>query len=586
MSRMVMPSVQLDVVYEDFLDATQGELLGTEEENFDVDTGGDFTVAIDGGAPETINLTETQLDFPNDATAAAVAAAITDQITGGEAFADSGKVGVRSLTYGVGSSVQIANGTLDVVTLFGWDTSLHSGSDYTSQLVLINRNPAPSEAGVPLDNAIEFDLLASSGTTPSTSTTSVYVKPDAGEPTEILAYQNGTFYNGYTGTASVPETGVLRFSIVSPEPFLSATLTAVRVVYTGTPAFDETYVFTALDDDAPLVADVTARGVKLLRITFVEPVTMDSIYGSDDALNPANYLFEHIYQASVSVEAVSVTRVDDVTVDLVTDIELTFGAPYMLVVQNITDAEGNVFVAPYNTFNFTAYAPEYPAGRRWRIDEWIPAVNRGEDVTDELRGMLAIIQEVANLLLYEVDKWVDIIDLDRAPEAFLDAMLADLGNPFEFELSEIDKRRLLRILVDIYQAKGTGAGIVNAIRFFLGIETWIEIFTGDGWILSSSLAPQTGNQLSSWREIAPNPGRLSPGQRGLYSFRIHADNDVLTDEERERITEIAEYMKPAHTHLVEIIDASPAAVIDHVELGLSQLGTDDPDGDLGLFRLH
>ena len=40
----------------------------------------------------------------------------------------------------------------------------------------------------------------------------------------------------------------------------------------------------------------------------------------------------------------------------------------------------------------------------------------------------------------------EVFDLERAPEVFLDLILADLGNPFPFDLDELDKRRLDSIL--------------------------------------------------------------------------------------------------------------------------------------------
>jgi CheY-like chemotaxis protein len=53
---------------------------------------------------------------------------------------------------------------------------------------------------------------------------------------------------------------------------------------------------------------------------------------------------------------------------------------------------------------------------------------------------------------------VEILDLERAPEPFLDAMLSDLGNPFELELDVLRKRRLVARLVDMYRKRGTAAG--------------------------------------------------------------------------------------------------------------------------------
>jgi len=57
----------------------------------------------------------------------------------------------------------------------------------------------------------------------------------------------------------------------------------------------------------------------------------------------------------------------------------------------------------------------------------------------------------------------------------------------------------------------------------------------------------------------------------LYSFKI-VSPIALTEEQRKRITDIANYMKPAHTHLIEIEEPEVPLVIDDWELGLSELG--------------
>jgi hypothetical protein len=46
---------------------------------------------------------------------------------------------------------------------------------------------------------------------------------------------------------------------------------------------------------------------------------------------------------------------------------------------------------------------------------------------------------------------------------------------------------------------------------------------------------------------------------------------ALTAEERLRVRIIVDYMKPAHTHF-RVVEPVIPEVIDHLELGLSELG--------------
>jgi hypothetical protein len=137
-------------------------------------------------------------------------------------------------------------------------------------------------------------------------------------------------------------------------------------------------------------------------------------------------------------------------------------------------------------------------------------------------------------------------------------MLLDLGNPFPFDLSVVDRRRLLNVLVAIYREKGTAAGIKNAIRFFLGIEVDIVSYAGEGLVLGESLLGE------DW-VLGPS------GAFAAYSFEVVVPR-ALASEERRRLRAIVDYMKPAHTHLARIVEPEIPEIIDHLELGLSELG--------------
>ena len=113
--------------------------------------------------------------------------------------------------------------------------------------------------------------------------------------------------------------------------------------------------------------------------------------------------------------------------------------------------------------------------------------------------------------------------------------------------------------------------IQNVIRFFLGIEVMCdEYIDTDVWLLGES-------ELGQVSPPAPTTEAggcvLGPGSVfNLYAFTLVVA-EILTQDQRDRITEIVEYMKPAHTHFMGIVEPGTLpAEPDHVELGLSELG--------------
>lgn len=584
MAIVQLPSVQLDLVTEDTLNATKASVAGTAAGPFDFGTGGNFTIEVDGGSAQTIEFGEAQFLLLEYATLTEVVAAINSQLTGATASVDNNAILIESDTYGASSEIIVSNGTLTIVTLLGLGSGSSvsdTGTDADDAIVLINRNPEPDETAVPADSTIYFELASTDGTTPAETDLEIQVGG-------TTVWNGVDFVSGYSGTFSNPAADVLAFNITPPSEFTTTEIVTVRVIL-STPTFDESYSFTAEDAAPPEIAGVQGRDEKILRVTFTEPVVISSVSATNDALNPANYAIERLSRPAVSVEVVSVNQVSDRIVDVTTDIELTYGAPYLLIVKNVEDLEENAILAPNNTANFDAYAPPFPNGRRYRLLDFLPALNRSEDASQDLSVFMGIFQEVVNLLLVSIDKWSRILDIDQAPEDFLDAMLGDLGNPFsEFDLEEIDKRRLLYVLVEIYKLKGTAPGIINVVRFFLGLEVTIEIINDYvGWELTATGADASiGNELSDIVEDSPDPAELGPNYAGIYSFIVHSPYAILTGEERERITSIAEFMKPGHTHLVAVTDISPEETIDHVDLGYSTLGSSTPGESAGTFILH
>jgi phage tail-like protein len=242
------------------------------------------------------------------------------------------------------------------------------------------------------------------------------------------------------------------------------------------------------------------------------------------------------------------------------DQEMTRAARYEVTVSGVIDTAGAVVPPPFNRASFVGFTPPRPATRRFDLWSMLPRhVRRGDDHGD-LARFVAVLQEVTDLLLADIDRWTDILDVERAPERFVDAMLNDLGNPFPFELDLAAKRRLAARLIQMYRLKGTAPGIEDAIRFFLGLESKVIAFATEALTLGEA-------ELGvSWV--------LGPSERwARYAFDLEVAR-LLTPDERRVIRNLVNYLKPAHTRLVSIVEPVPVPTPLQWELGVSELGVD------------
>jgi phage tail-like protein len=426
-----------------------------------------------------------------------------------------------------------------------------------SRPAVVSRDPEPNDVEVPLGSPVTFDLVDVGPDGIDAAATQVFI---AG----ALAFAGGIFQPGFDGpgsSASSPQADTLRLVVAPTVPFDSLEHVVVRVVTQtvgGAFVLDTAWAFDCQDLTPPLVVGAQARELQRVRVSFDEQVKEADGTAPDDALNPANYALTRLSAPAVDAQVLAVEAVTMSAVDLLTDLELTPGASYRVEVSRVVDAFGNAIVAPGNAATFTGFAPPRPANRAFDLYALVPALNRREDDTGDLRRFLACLQEVSDLLLHDVDAFTDLLDPDLAPEWALDLMLGELGNPFPFDLSIADKRRLIHVLVAIYREKGTAGGITNAIRFFLGLEVDVDAYSGEALVLGESL-------LGVDWILGPS------GPFSAYAFEVIAPR-ALEDEERRRLRQIVTYMKPAHTHFARLVEPAPPEIIDHVELGLSELG--------------
>ena len=232
---------------------------------------------------------------------------------------------------------------------------------------------------------------------------------------------------------------------------------------------------------------------------------------------------------------------------VVLDRDLSPGAAYRLVAPSGDEAL------------FAGHRTQAPPGRAFRLWDMLPRASRRADATGDLAALVACLQDVVDLLLTRTDAFADWIDFARAPEPMLDAMLRDLGSTFAFPTSAAEKRRLLAVLVRLYRQKGTKPGLRNAIRVLLGIE------------IDTVSAIQEQTLVLGESELGVDWILAPSDRRSLYSFEVLVDR-VITPRERRAITDVVLYAKPAHTHLLGIVEPLLPPGDDAWVLGVGRLG--------------
>ena len=138
--------------------------------------------------------------------------------------------------------------------------------------------------------------------------------------------------------------------------------------------------------------------------------------------------------------------------------------------------------------------------------------------------------------------------------------LADLGNPFTFQCTVLQKRRLASILVCIYQQKGTAPGSKTR-----SASSWGSTIC--------RLRPSRPQRSSSASPCSAWIGARTRTRFARYAFEATVSR-VLTDTERASVQALVRYMKPAHTHFVAPNEPVVLPVFDGWEIGTSEAWRD------------
>lgn len=386
--------------------------------------------------------------------------------------------------------------------------------------------------------------------------------------TDIRLY-NYTLFAGWAefDNIKIVELGPdYRFEGQAPAAWTSEQEITIRAVSAddGGPVdtLDYSYTFTVEDLQAPTIVSVIARNHETIRVTFSETMAASSTTASKSAINPDSYDLDFVpadeYEAAVWAVVSAAAAVSGTTFDLTVDMPLTFNKTYRLTC-DVEDASGNDIEALTNSLTFTSWEP--PGWASVHCPDFYDYFSERHQERDEgdLKRLCSILQDQWEYMVWDAYRFpADTFDHNTAPEQEIDRMLADAGNPFDFDLEVDDKRRLLELLPEIKGLKGTEPGILALADFFTSVEiTDVRPFTEVCWIMGMSY-------LGTETYLGPSQ------QRNLYSFDVIV-NTSLTDAQRNKLERLIDYIKVGHEHAY-IVEPTDPEFIDHWSLGLSYLG--------------
>jgi len=456
-------------------------------------------------------------------------------------------------------------------------------------VLAINRSPEPDETDIPREGPVRLQIASLGNADVDIENTLVYINSvlafdgSSFSVDRNLCFQSGWNRDGWSWVGAADEIGIqssdpdmlYEIAIYPDEDFESEEEISVRVVSQtvhSSATMDETYSFTIEDYSAPEILLLTPVDEFTLDVEFNEPVRMEGDGDLSDALTLGNYSIERQNEdpfPAVHLEVVAVEAVDDSTVRLTFQWESTPVQIYELTVENVEDIKGNAIDPDNNTATWSGYEWPVPEGREFSIYyNMLPGIARQLDENLDLRRLTACFEEILYLLLWWIDKFTWQVDIDRATESQLDELLLDMGNPFNFEMDVNQKRKLLRVLWEIYQSKGIDRAMENVIYLFLGLEVRVRAFV-------DFLDEEGQNYM--WRlghsRLGTDTALWPTSEWSQLAFNVYSDV-ILTDDQRGKIEQIIEIMRPAESHFAFLIEPDTIPETDHWQLGRSRLGVE------------
>jgi phage tail-like protein len=250
----------------------------------------------------------------------------------------------------------------------------------------------------------------------------------------------------------------------------------------------------------------------------------------EDAVRPGDVLsvaFRALTVPAVALRAVAIQEAG-VACDVEVDVPMSPRARYEVCIR-LPSGE--------HAARFEAHRGSVPNERSFELRDMVPAYNRRADASGDLRRLLACFQDLVDLLQARIDRMPDTFSIERAPPSGLDELLRRLGNHFDFEMTDREKRRLAATLVAMYGQRGTAKGIEDSLRLFLGAEGTRVL----------------ANRLSLPGQ--PDGGHTSSSADATYSFDV-IFRRTLSPRERFLARQVIEYLQPVNCFLARIVEPS------------------------------
>lgn len=167
----------------------------------------------------------------------------------------------------------------------------------------------------------------------------------------------------------------------------------------------------------------------------------------------------------------------------------------------------------------------------------LPEIYQGNE---RLEAFLWCVEQVLQNIEQEIERIPEMVSPDQCPPECVEPLLANVG--WTLPVPDAVKRRLIRSAIIVYKQRGTARGLQNLIRLTMGIEC--EVYN-----------------------VYKEPG-LPEGDPAFYTFEVTPIDPPreLTAEETAMVEQLANYMKPGHTHFRV---TGPYA---HWEMAVSELG--------------
>jgi len=213
------------------------------------------------------------------------------------------------------------------------------------------------------------------------------------------------------------------------------------------------------------------------------------------------------------------------------------------------------------------------AGTRKDLIDMMPYWLQKDDGSGDWARWMEILQASMTNAHAILDRMKNAFDVDLCDmEALVNAMLDNLGNPFDVSrLSLTQKRLLVRGLLDLYQTFGTDDAVRSVVSIFTTL-TVTSIIRGSftGWelgvdVIGDGIHPIDFSTPSDF--IVLYPSRLFQ----IYSFAITTDY-APSQAQRDEIARLMDVVKPAHLHYLGVAGWDPTTIYLNWEIGISEIG--------------